>query len=367
MIMRGCANILCASSRFLWGGVAEILTRRMGVGLLLSFVLGLVGCSTSRQNSPLAPLWSDYKNRYILNEGRVVDNGNHNISHSEGQGYALLMAVVNDDRRCFDRLWHWTQHNLQVRTDRLFAWHWQVTQPHISDHNNASDGDILIAWALLRAGQTWQDPELLRQSSLILRDIRQYLVRPSALGPVLLPATYGFEQGQESVLLNPSYWVYPALRDIAAHEPKEAVWQQLIDSGVLLLQTWQQAGYRLPPDWLVLNLHTGGLTIDAAKSPRFGFEAVRVPLYLCWIEQCQNATLNGLADVWQQPDPPAWLEADQSQQADFVLSAGGKSVRDLLQSQRGGSALWLPTKLPKESDYYSSSLLILAQLAAHKI
>lgn len=349
--------------RCLTGIVRTCRTQRWGGWLVLAL---LAGCSTSRNSSPIAPLWSDYKSRYVLSEGRVVDSGNNHVSHSEGQGYAMLLAIANNDRRCFDRLWRWTQTHLQVRDDRLFAWHWQSARPHINDHNNAADGDLLIAWALLRAGQTWQDAGLLSQSSQILRDIRQKLVRPSAIGPVLLPGAYGFETSAESLLLNPSYWVYPALRDIADYEPAEPVWRQLQHSGLQLLQVWQQAGYRLPPDWIVLNPHTGSVSIDASKPARFGFEAVRVPLYLCWIGQCQNAVLDGVAEVWQQPDPPAWLEADQSQYADFVLSAGGKSVRDLLQSQRGGAALSLPSTLPKESDYYSSSLLILAQLAVQK-
>nr|WP_301540442.1 glycosyl hydrolase family 8 [Proteus mirabilis] len=38
--------------------------------------------------------WQQFKARYITPEGRVIDSANQNISHSEGQGYGMLMAVV---------------------------------------------------------------------------------------------------------------------------------------------------------------------------------------------------------------------------------------------------------------------------------
>jgi endo-1,4-beta-D-glucanase Y len=40
----------------------------------------------------LADGWRQYKDRFVTSEGRVVDNANGGISHSEGQGYAMLIA-----------------------------------------------------------------------------------------------------------------------------------------------------------------------------------------------------------------------------------------------------------------------------------
>jgi endo-1,4-beta-D-glucanase Y len=45
--------------------------------------------------------WRQYKDRFVTSEGRVVDNANGGISHSEGQGYAMLIAERLDQR---DRL-----------------------------------------------------------------------------------------------------------------------------------------------------------------------------------------------------------------------------------------------------------------------
>ncbi len=42
--------------------------------------------------------WESYKARFFKPEGRIVDTGNGGVSHTEGQGFAMLMAVANDDK-----------------------------------------------------------------------------------------------------------------------------------------------------------------------------------------------------------------------------------------------------------------------------
>ena len=68
--------------------------------------------------------WKQYKNRFLMSNGRILDTNNGNISHSEGQGTAMLFAVTNNDRRSFEQIWRWTVEHLQIRGDALFAWKW---------------------------------------------------------------------------------------------------------------------------------------------------------------------------------------------------------------------------------------------------
>ena len=100
--------------------------------------------------------WQQFKNAYIQN-GRVIDSGQDGMSHTEGQAVAMLLAVKNNDPQTFELVWNWTQHNLQVREDKLLAWSWSPTQG-VMDTNNASDGDLFIAWALSQAYTRWQEP-----------------------------------------------------------------------------------------------------------------------------------------------------------------------------------------------------------------
>ena len=69
--------------------------------------------------------WESYKARFFKPEGRIVDNGNGGVSHTEGQGFAMLMAVANDDKATFDKLWQWT--DSQLRTKRMVCFTGAIT------------------------------------------------------------------------------------------------------------------------------------------------------------------------------------------------------------------------------------------------
>ena len=72
--------------------------------------------------------WLDYKAGFIDELGRIIDTGNANISHSEGQGYGLLLSVRNNDKQTFDKILHWTQQYMQVRDDNLFIWRRRINE-----------------------------------------------------------------------------------------------------------------------------------------------------------------------------------------------------------------------------------------------
>src|SRR5258708_30961536 len=63
----------------------------------------------------LADGWRQYKERFVTSDGRVVDNANGGISHSEGQGYAMLSAERLNDRPAFEAIWRSTDGNFFMR------------------------------------------------------------------------------------------------------------------------------------------------------------------------------------------------------------------------------------------------------------
>src|SRR5665213_3634964 len=68
--------------------------------------------------------WAIFKHRFIRDDGQLVDSFSQ-LSHSEGQGYALLLALAANDRPTFDRVWAWTRTNLKRDGDALLAWKWK--------------------------------------------------------------------------------------------------------------------------------------------------------------------------------------------------------------------------------------------------
>lgn len=302
--------------------------------------------------------WQRYRTTFVAPEGRVVDVGNGGISHSEGQGYGMLLAVAAGDRVTFERLWGWTQQNLQ-RDDRLFAWRWRPQQePRVVDWNNATDGDLLIAWALSRAGVQWKQPEWTDEARRVAQRVRGSLVRNSSLGPVLVPAQKGFEEGGH-ITLNPAYWVFPALQTLARVDP-DPVWPALIQSGQRLLELTRYGPAGVPPDWVRLTAQ-GHLSLPQdGERRRFGFEAVRIPLYLCWASLSDRTLMQGYLRAWPTELAPAWVDLSSGDRAAYPLTLAHRSMRVVAQSCETRAGAWPVVHDP--ADYYGSTLNLLARL-----
>nr|WP_269809285.1 glycosyl hydrolase family 8 [Enterovibrio nigricans] len=221
-------------------------------------------------------MWESYKRSFITLAGRVVDTANNHISHSEGQGYGMLMAAHYDDKATFDKLWRWTQRHLQRDVDPLFSWKWQPNKPHVPDVNNASDGDVLIAWALMRADEKWPEQDYERSARNIARSLKNSHIQKIGGETVLLPGSHGFSFDHRTVV-NPGYWVYPALASFAKFDK---TWRVLSESGLSILSKNLYGEERLTPDWLEYS-DKGWQPADTFPS-QFSYSNYRIPLYMIW-------------------------------------------------------------------------------------
>lgn len=315
--------------------------------------------------------WLDFKARFVGPEGRVVDTGNGGVSHTEGQGWGLLFAESFGDRACFDRLLAWTRQTLRRRTDLLFSWRFRPdADPAVDDPNNATDGDLYIAWALVRAGERWGDHHLRSAGAALAREILRLLLREASGRMVLLPGVQGFETASD-ITINPSYLVFPAYSALgrATGDPR---WRRLGDDGLAILRKARFGRWGLPPDWLALRRTDGGIALPARWPPRFSFDAVRVPLLLAWGGHGGEPAVAAAANFWGDParaDLPAWTDLSTGAPAPFSASEGLRGIASLAgavsaQGQRGPVAL---KEVRAATDYYSASLLLLARLAAEDL
>jgi endo-1,4-beta-D-glucanase Y len=238
----------------------------------------------------LADGWRQYKDRFVTSEGRVVDNANGGISHSEGQGYAMLIAERLDDRPTFEAIWRWTQSNLLVRGDGLTAWRWSPQVPHVADHNNATDGDLLIAWALAEASDRWHVSEYRNSARQIVAGLAANVVIASRFGPILLPGSAGFsgKDQPDAPVINLSYWIFPAFKHLRA--VSDAIdWDALTATGKTLIGLSRFGPRRLPSNWISL---APAQPEPAHSFPAvFGYDAVRIPFYLAWGEPADRDLL----------------------------------------------------------------------------
>jgi endo-1,4-beta-D-glucanase Y len=320
---------------------------------LLSFTLLLTYPAIALANED----WTQFKTAYISN-GRVIDIGQNGISHTEGQGMALLLAVQNDDPSSFAEIWNWTQTNLQVRDDKLFAWSWSP-KAGINDMNNASDGDLFIAWALSRAYSQWKEPRYLFAAIQVSQSIRNKLLRKTSKGTVLLPGAVGFEK-EDGLKLNLSYWVFPAINELSILDPAPE-WEELKVTGLHLIQEARFGKWQLPPDWLMLK----GNVLTAVDGDRFGYDAVRIPLYLIWGQEAGANSIKPFQNFWGSFNGkalPAWINLDTGEIATYNASIGFRSIADLTLAYPKIDAMQLPSFNPSEG-YYSSMLFLFTKLA----
>ncbi len=313
--------------------------------------------------------WDYFKRQFINSDGRVIDYKQQEISHSEGQGYGMLLAVKADDRKIFERLWNWTKDNLQVRsTDALICWSWgkRVTgEWTILDYNNATDGDIFIAYSLLSAFEKWRIEEYKKEAHQILDSMVSRLIIQQYGKTLLLPGYHGFNHGTK-LILNPSYLVFPAFSSFVRHH-KQDLWLKVYDDGLSMVANHTFSELNLPPDWLLLSGDGG--TVFSKRSDLFGFEAIRVFLFLA-LEKKLNKSSGApklLDRIGQIRFVPMSFDLTRNTMSIWPGPAGFYAVMALvaetLERTETASWLWKEAKSRLQSEplnYYSHALYLLA-------
>lgn len=305
--------------------------------------------------------WDEWKTAYLQPDGRVADTGQRHISHSEGQGYGLLLATAANDKASFEKIWGWTQANLGVRPDGLFAWRWEPGRG-VTDTNPASDGDLLIAWALQRGAEKFKQPAYKDRAAALGKAIREkVVVDGTPWGTVLKPGVTGFDTPQGTVV-NLSYWVFPAFDALQQVDPHPQ-WEALTKSGLRLAEVARFGRWQLPPDWLLL---VNPLQPSPNHPPRHGYDAVRVPLYMHWARKTNAERLAPFQKFWSHFKCDAFLPSWANITDNSIDSTGAEpgvlAIRTLLTTGKA------PAQRPPMSaqSYYSATLGLLVEVAARE-
>ncbi|HEX2910350.1 MAG TPA: glycosyl hydrolase family 8 [Chloroflexia bacterium] len=235
----------------------------------------------------LYQLWQTYKNRYVQQDGRVRDPQRADASTSEGESYALLRALWQEDRGTFDSVLNWSLNNLQKpRGDKLFAYLWGRTSDNnwkVIDRNAATDADQDIAFALLLASRKWGDPRYQTLAQEIIGDIWNKTVVTVKGRPYLTAGDWA--PALAHPVLNPSYFSPYEYRLFALIDPdKRHDWLALVDTSYEVIKGCTQNGLdassgKLPPNWCAIDKQSGNLVsaLDTDKSfdSDFGYDAFR--------------------------------------------------------------------------------------------
>jgi endoglucanase len=283
----------------LWAAAAAVL---LLVGVLVGVLVGRgTGdrATTAAPGSSAAPSTRDvaggeareivtaagqaFLGEYVQADGRVVrpDQGGDTVS--EGQAYAMLVAVGLGDAETFDRVWTWTREFLQ-RPDGLLSWRW--ADGAVADQSSASDADLDAARALVVAGERFDRPEYNTAGVDLGRAVLDLETVRTGVGRIL---TAGQWATVEPYAYNPSY-ASPGATGVLAEASGDPRWAEL-DAGSRAVTAALLAAAPLPPDWA--QVHADG-SVDAmpgaqgrGSSVRYGYDAARTPIR--YAESCDPA------------------------------------------------------------------------------
>lgn len=191
---------------------------------------------------------------YVDPDGRVVRRDQGGDTVSEGQAYAMLVAVGLNDRATFTKVWGWTQQHLR-RGDGLLAWHWAGGK--VADPQSAADADLDAAHALRLAAARFHRPGYARTSRAMADAMRGAEVKDG----VVMAGPWAVARGA----FNPSYYDPRGLAALHMEDVATAT------RNVVAALT--NSGNKPPPDWATLGP-------PPAPTAAYGYDAARVSIRL---------------------------------------------------------------------------------------
>src|SRR5829696_298548 len=212
-----------------------------------------------------------FLHRYVSRDGRVIRHDQGGDTVSEGQAYAMLVAVGVGDRERFDAVWGWTRANLQ-RRDGLLSWHW--AHGRVTDAVSASDADLLAASALARAGERWSEGTYMRDARRIAAAMIAHETVAIGDGRVLVAGPWA----RRSRVVNPSY-LTPIDVERMVWLTGDGEWMEVQQAARRTALALTEGWPHLPPDWATAGHRAGGVWAASSPdgtSPRYGLDASRL-------------------------------------------------------------------------------------------
>jgi cellulose synthase (UDP-forming) len=259
----------------------------LAAALLAAVAVGAVGSKNLDTSASTLPEKAhasaeSFMGRYVDADGRVVRHDQGGDTVSEGQAYAMLLAVALDDRARFNSVWGWARKHLQTQ-DGLLATQWSAGK--IVNPQPATDADLDASRALVLAGKRFGSGGYTDAGTRLGEAVLDHETASVGGHSVLVAGPWGVEPP----IVNPSYFSPRAYADLNAAHP-DPRWDELAATSRSILSGLTAGGTKPPPDWAAIETgrsaaEIGALAhpIDAPSDPSsgtgsFGLDAARVPM-----------------------------------------------------------------------------------------
>jgi endoglucanase len=315
--------------------------------------------------APVAPAVQSAADRfldgYVAPDGRVVRRDQGDDTVSEGQAYAMLVAVGVGHRATFDQVWHWTREHLQ-RDDGLLSWRW--AEGEVRDPQPAADADLDAAWALAVAARRWPEGGYGDAARSLAEAIDRLETTTIADRRVLLAGPWAAHvpEAGGAVVVNPSYASPVADAVLAAGDVATGATTEARRTGNRSVVADLMAERATPTDWAWVAPSGDVQPADAptrSGGGAFGWDAIRVPLQLA--ASCDPADRQLAAELW----PAMVFGAGVDRMGDHPARLVGAAAAAAAHGDDQRSASLLAEALRQDEDhpsYYGAALNALGAL-----
>jgi len=252
--------------------------------------LAYTGMAPVAPATPTALARADAKaflHRYLTADGRVVRWDQHGDTVSEGQAYAMLLAVAVGKPAPFARAWQWDRTHLQD-ADGLFAYRW--AHGRVATAQPATDADLDTAWALLLGSARFGNPAYRTAG---LRVAAAVLSSETATVGGRLQLVAGPWAVAAPTAMDPSY-VSPEATAALDRATGDQRWSQLSTNATAMLG---ELPGRLPPNWVNLQPLRAVGAPAGTGTPAYGLDAQRLPVWQA--ASCAPADRAAAAEDWR--------------------------------------------------------------------
>ncbi|KRL97143.1 glycosyl hydrolase family 8 [Liquorilactobacillus satsumensis] len=156
------------------------------ISILIAFIWTVVFVRTNSAKYLKKNIYEQWRTAFLVtnkNQAYIqTNNSQHKVTVlSEGQGYGLLLTVKAAkngyaSQPDFNRLFNYYLKNRDEGT-QLMSWKQVISKKRtVKFKNNATDGDLYIAYSLLQAAKIWPQSAALyrKQANKLLSDILKY-------------------------------------------------------------------------------------------------------------------------------------------------------------------------------------------------
>lgn len=213
---------------------------------------------------------------HVTDDGRVVRHDEGGDTVSEGQAWALVLAVALEDQDRATAIVDWTEDHL-ARDDGMLSWRWD--RGRTVDAQPASDADLVYAWALSRGARTFQrDGWQARADELVARLASTSTIATDD-GPLLAAGPWA--RDRDPAVVNPSYlWDAP----LAWAEQQDEGLAGAREAAAVLMRRLVDDDTPLVPDWVTVDDQGTVAAIGRPAEPDapavHGLDAVRTWIWL---------------------------------------------------------------------------------------